>query len=545
MDRSGRSELYTSASLLLACASALIIWHYSSVDVFGNDAAQYVSVSDTYATTGKLATTALYYELHHNLGMPAAQTVWPPGIPLLIGSLERLTGADSVDLIGAVNALAHLLSVVMLYSILTRIIERRRIAIFLTACYAFHAYSLYLAATGLSEPLYTLCLLSVALGLSRALEREVRIGWFLFAACLAGVACLVRYQSLVCAGALALSVLVVCLRRGLGPLRSFSWAALAVVPFALVFGGLVLRNLEITQTITGGPAVSGGQPLVPILMELARDLLQVASGPLKPFSLGFRLLLIGAVAVLVVQSLLRIRADGWARDSRSDVRLGLIVYGITLSVGTALLIVLLALKTAVYAVELRYLIPTVPTLLIAVAGLLAWDDRRFASASGKWLGGAVAASLVALTLMSLSGWHTVLKSRHDVASLRQILDTELRDGTSVASMLAASAGNGAPLMSNQSQQLHLALRKPTLGVPERRLSARRWNEADLHRLARRFNVNYIVLFKNRPLGGAHGSNDYVLPLAQQRPAWTRSVLSTPDLELLEVKPEVQLTETAR
>lgn len=525
--------------------AALVIWQFSSVDVFSNDAAQYVSVSDTYASTGQLATTTLHYELHHNLGMPAVQTVWPPGFPLLIGSLERLTGADSVDLIRTVNALAHLLSVLVLFSILRRVCERRAVVILVTAVYAFHAYSLYLAATGLSEPLYTLCLLSVALGLSRFFDDRLRIGWLLFAGGMAGLACLIRYQALVCAGALALSILVVSLRRGLGPLRSFGWAALSVAPFVLVFAGLVLRNLAITQSITGGPQVPGGQALVPVLVQLARDLLQVIPGPLKLPSIGFRFLLIGSVAVLLVQSLLTIRVIGWSPDSRSDARLALVSYGITLSVGTALLIVLLALKTTVYGIEFRYLAPTVPPLLVALTALLTQGDRSSVSTSYLWLGRTVAAALVAVTLINLLGWHAALQKRHDVASLREILNAETSAGVSAATLLSSSAGTGAPLLSNQSQQLHLALRKPTLGVPERRLSARTWSDADLHSLAQRFDVRYIVLFKKRPLGGLQGDNDYVLPLAHQRPDWTRSVLSTPELELLEVEPGIKLTEAPR
>jgi hypothetical protein len=220
------------------------------------------------------------------------------------------------------------------------------------------------------------------------------------------------------------------------------------------------------------------------------------------------------------------------------------IYGAALTVGTALLIAMLALRTSVYGIELRYLMPTVPVLLIAIAALLAEDEARFASVSGERLGAAVAISLAALTLMNLVSWHAALQSRHDVGALRRILNTQTRDGMSAATLLADSAGK-SPLMSNQSQQLYLALRRPTVGVPERRLSARLWTDADLQHLARRFDVRYIVLFKERPLGGANGRNDFVLTLARQHPDWTRSVLSTPELELLEVKAAPLLTESAR
>jgi hypothetical protein len=221
------------------------------------------------------------------------------------------------------------------------------------------------------------------------------------------------------------------------------------------------------------------------------------------------------------------------------------VYGFALSVGTTALITALAFATSAYAIELRYLMPTVPALVIAVAALIAHDSHRFASPSRKWLGGAVAASLVALTLMNLGVWRAALASHHDVASLRKILDTELPNGMNAVSMLARAADTDAPLMSNQSQQLHLALRKPTLGVPERRLSERRWSDDDLHRLAQRFDVRYIVVFTRRPLGGAHGRNDYIWQLARERPDWARHVLSTPDLEVLAVLPPRNLRKIAR
>ncbi len=522
------------AILAFAAIAALVIWQYSSIDVFGNDAAQYISVSDTFAATGRLATTTLYYELHHNLGMPAAQTVWPPGYPLLIGSLERLTGADSVELIRVVNAFAHLFSVILLYATLLRLCERRAIAAFLAACYALHAYSLYLAATGLSEPLYTLLGLAVAFGLVRTFESGIRPGWLLVAGSAAALACLVRYQALVCAVALGLAVLCVCLNRRLGTRRALAWAALSVAPFLVTFALIVARNLAIANSVTGGPQVpGGGQPLLPLLVELARDVMQLMPGALKPVSLALRLLLLGALGWLVVLSLRIILTSGWSREPRGDTRLALTIYGGAFAAGTVALIVLLALGTSAYTIELRYLMPTVPALIVGFAALLTEGDRRFVTPGGRVLGGALALGLVGVTAVNLLGWHENLETReHD--SLRHVLAVETRDGVTMQNLLARAAANGGPVMSNQSQQLHLALREPTLGVPERRLSARQWRDADLQRLARRFDVHYIILFKKRPLGGGDGRNDYVLPLAQQQPKWTRTVFSTPEVELLEI-----------
>src|ERR1700719_2614267 len=134
----------TACAWLLAIAAATLIWTHSDVGSFMNDAAQYVSTSDTFAHTGQLATTTLYYELQHALGMPATQTVWPPGFAVLIGGLERLTGIDSIELIRAVNALAQGVAVLLLFGLLAHLCRRSWVAIALTGCYALHTFSLSL-----------------------------------------------------------------------------------------------------------------------------------------------------------------------------------------------------------------------------------------------------------------------------------------------------------------------------------------------------------------------------------------------------------------
>jgi len=93
----------------------------ASSDYFSNDAAQYWSVISNLLEGRGLKTSAVYYEVQAAHGMPAHQTVWPPGLPLLAAGLAWSTGMDGVHAIVILNALAHGATALLIYWLVWRL----------------------------------------------------------------------------------------------------------------------------------------------------------------------------------------------------------------------------------------------------------------------------------------------------------------------------------------------------------------------------------------------------------------------------------------
>lgn len=87
-------------------------------------------------------------------------------------------------------------------------------------------------------------------------------------------------------------------------------------------------------------------------------------------------------------------------------------------------------------------------------------------------------------------------------------------------------------MSNQSQALHVVLRRPTLGIAERRLTSRVWSAEDVRQQAVNFGVEYVVVFPTLPQGNPAADEDYILRASKSGADGFETVHRSADLHIL-------------
>jgi len=185
----------------------------------------------------------------------------------------------------------------------------------------------------------------------------------------------------------------------------------------------------------------------------------------------------------------------------------------------------LAATASGLAIDGRYFLVSIPVLIVGLAAL--WQpsvesgaNTAAGNSSGK-LGRlsfqAFAVASLVLTLVNLSSFIGFLERGAAPRQIEEALSVKL-DNQSIAAILESAGSLDAPIMSNQSQALHVVLRKPTVGVPENRLTPTVWTPDLLVDYAQKFGVEYLVVFKNMAMGWPDGRDDYVWQMVGKEPA---------------------------
>lgn len=529
---------------LVSLAAAAYILVNGSVDTLSNDSAQYISSAVNLESSGKFETSTLYYESQIESGMPAAQTVWPPGFPILIALLKEILGNDQTHSILIINSIAHGLSVILLFFILRTICRKSWPAALLATIYALHFFPLKAAISGTSEPTYIAFILLVTYGLARGLGKNRKATWLYLSTFGIAAAALIRYQAIVCAAALGCSLLTVQLmslykKKELTLSRiaaSMGKTAVLLVPFLLVFGGLLLRNYAITGSPTGGPTTTSGFSPAEILDQVTSSASSLLLHSTNPLLVILVAAIVIGIIILMSSSIIKIKHVGWHAGPEGEMRLGLTVFGFSLFFGAILFIIIFALKTTAYDFDPRYVLPTLPPLIIAITALLieANNTKKLSSTHTR-ITTFVIASLLGLTAINISNMQSVMHYRSTGRAIRLAIDSAAQSEISIRNLLITNSSNDSPILSNQSQLLYLAIRKPTVGIPQRRLNSKYWRSEDIYAVVKRLNIQYVLIFKKIPNSDFGWRDDYVLSAFKTSPTWAKSIIATQDVELFEVQ----------
>ncbi len=520
---SSATAMPIDTALILAAAGlvALLLFRWAAPGYLSNDGAQALSTLEQLLRGNGLRTTTIFYEVQARGGMPALQTVWPPGLPAAAVAVAALTGLDGIAAMGLLNAAAHTATALLLFHVLRRLLPGSRAPLVVGLCALAYTPALTGVLGGGSEPLFTLALLASAACLHRAWEGEGRSWpWLLGASLAVGLACAVRYLGVAFVAALGL-LAVLDLGRNRFSRGSVAASTLLLLPAASIPAGLVLRNLLITGEFTGGPAGARGYELPELLFQAKWAAMALLGGvgttPAKVATLAFAAAMAFAGMLLARRVL---RAPRHVRAILGGARSMLVLYALSGFGVTLALILFMAARRSAISLEGRYLVPCVPLLLVAAAALVpAGAPPGLAKPGGlpRRAGLLLIGCGVALTVANAIGFAAWLRTGGQPAEIARLLDSP-RQGGSLRNLLRAEASEASPVMSNQSQALHVALGRPTLGVPERRLTPRRWDTRDILDLADRFGATYLLVFLMMPLGAADGGDDYILQMVRQDPA---------------------------
>ncbi|MBI3982827.1 MAG: glycosyltransferase family 39 protein [Gemmatimonadetes bacterium] len=263
------------------------------------DSLFYVSAASTIVKEGRVATPISDRHVSVRIGSPVqaipgptwvardgtplyAFTTWPPGFPLLIAGLMRITGSPAVAA-GQAVALVGGAAVLLLIVRLASLIAGPRTAVAAGALVGVLPMFQSVVRVVWSEPPFAVLVLLAVLWVSRWMEGNGQERWPLFGAVMAAVlATCVRYVGVTVYALVALCVAYVLFRHPRPLPRRSAWpVASALLLYPLLISPLVLRNIA----LAGG---WGGVPPAPAARGLAGSALGVVLGLIQTMFPGER-----------------------------------------------------------------------------------------------------------------------------------------------------------------------------------------------------------------------------------------------------------------
>jgi hypothetical protein len=532
----------TLVAAIPAAAAMIMAWDVAFLD---NDAAQYLSVARNLLDGDGISSSVLFYEEQLASGrVPAPQTVFPPGMSIVLAALLA-AGVQAPVAILAAGVAGYAAVGVALALVLRTLAIGPYLAFLGAAIWLAQGTAWAGVMLGRSEIAFTLATLLSAAALPAAEGRRSR---YALAGALAAAGVLIRYQGLFFVAALGLWSAWTWLRTPGKDRRRFSAdaAILLLLPLAAA-GYLLVRNL----LLTGAP---GGGPVDTAVWNAAHGfgIVRSAYWALVPF-LGLSLdglaqLRWQEVAVAIGGLLLagwllshaRIPAPMPGRERGRVGREALGRLAVCYVVVTAAALGILATRSTGY-MQGRFLLPLVP--FIAVAWMVALDHM------GHRTSGRVKAMLIAALVSMHAGlfaaqggviraWLDELRADRQVAAMRTALAADI-SGVPLAQFLRDNVSSDAPLLATGGQRLWLLLELPVVETTPAGFSDRTWDEEQLRRLSRCLGVRFLlyipgVFDANRP----ENRNQllYQRMARGEEPAGMTPRLRTPAVRLYEFDP---------
>lgn len=218
-----------------ASAVAVLVANVGGIAV-GDDGVGYQAIADRL-----LAGKGLGYFLEPEL------TIWPPGWPLLMAAVARLTTLSTAQAAIVLNAVTAFVVVLLMHRLLRRLLKDQVLVTLGTAVSALGASSMvfgHLLMTDFAFAAVTLALLLALMNFHRTDEP----GWSLLAVALVWVGFMIRYAGVVHIGTVAVWFL---LDRRLSWFARLLRAAVFAVAASVVPALWILRNLSTDDTALG------------------------------------------------------------------------------------------------------------------------------------------------------------------------------------------------------------------------------------------------------------------------------------------------------
>jgi hypothetical protein len=480
--------------LIAAACLSLRIW-VLGVNIF-NDSYQYLSMAHNIATGRGISTSIPYYETELHYGViPAPETHFPPGFPLLVAALSAM-GLGGETSAYAVSFLAFVAMVPLVLLLARRVGIDRGAARLAVALVCLNQALLVSSASLGSEPAFTALTIAALLFVQRSQAEE---GGSLGAAALGGAlaagAYWIRYAGLLLVATLAL----LCVLRWMQSRRPQLVRA-AVALGTAVFGAapLLVRNEMLVGSWKGyvtkhmfRPAGIGKAYIVSMYHAGFGEGLLRKTGPLAAVCT------LCAVALAVAA----VRRPGSHRPVAVSVpalfagvyTVGMIYLGVTSDIGFGT----------------RMFIPLLPVLaILGAAAFTRWRPalgrRTLIAAASIMVVAYAACNAIGSSLTVAFAPH--LRVRSAVAGeLRRILDADQ-----------------SVLVSADAQAAAYGLGRPVVGLVGDDYGSLRWTEREVHDLMLRYGSRHLLLFPGTETFDAQQTSQFLRSLAAgQLPTWLR------------------------
>ena len=498
-----RARIGAAAALVtvpLAGQVALVLWR-ADATMLNGDTSQLLSSGLNLLSGNGYATDAVHFANQFaHVPLPAPQTIWPPGLAVLLGLLV------AAGMPPYAAALALSLTGFALVVVLTGAIA---VALRLSACRAalaaggVAATSLFgvLAVRGFADALFVAATLASALLLVRATTSGRATRLIAWAGGFAALAFSVRYAAVawIVAGAIGL----------LAPhgLRDARRALRDVAVFGLLPAAAVLaafgRNLALTGTLTGAPVLGGDEGVVEVARQLYWGVLRLLGAFDNVGEVLVETLALVVALRLGWRLLARSRRSALGPTGPNDAERRFRVLALAYAAATLALLTQQSLTAYSGFVQPRYLVPLLPFgLLLAVLAVARSDGPS----DGAPLRARAAQSLVALlagvafVAGQLTAGAASLAAREgkEQAELASRLSTARVGDARVLDLLVRTASREHPLTGGDVQFLTGLHGIPTVSLPGFPYADRTWDEAAVRASMARSGSCLLLLYAGRP-----------------------------------------------
>ncbi len=460
-----------------------------------NDSYQYLSVAGNIESGQGMSTSLIYFDAERGQDrIPALTTTFPPLYPILIAGLDRFVG--DLELSGRlVSMMSFAISAGMLTLGLCIVNAPPLVRVFMLLLFVADAANLRLAGSAVTEPLFTLLVTSVVVGLLWV-ESRVASGHFpvlatAFLLLIAGAACWVRYAGYFVVFALVLYALALLVRDR--SRQRLILLALYAIPLTLV-AALLLRNYRIAGNWRGGNELTVHHALASVLkVYLISHYHLLFGNHVAGLGFGEALVLLSLIAFSIPAVLVLMRIDGIRLPSpllsQQCLLLGIVVLTYTMAMIWA------GLRSDI-SFGGRMFVPIVPLYLLLFAMLLTALYERIALPSLRF------AQIAAVCLFVLG---VACANGRDFARVRQpahyAVVASLFNGPTSANQtlldwVHQNTARGEVFLAEDGQATGFALGYPTIGMVDSEYSRINWNCNTVLQTLRQFHARYVILYRS-------------------------------------------------
>jgi hypothetical protein len=501
-----RNRLY--ALLLLALLTIFAYGRWQPSPVLSNDSFQYLDAASNLLSKGALGTSLAVFEEQVDWGrFPVPLTHFPPGYPILIAALGRV--GVSLPVAGYIIPVAAYLAVVyLILEMCSLLAVDTLITALLGLLWTFNYYSLMMGSMVGTDVAFTALMAVFATLILRDLRAAGRQPFLLIPMGLVvGMAYSLRYAGLFLIPSLCLYFAW----RWARDWRLWPWVAGGLSAAAAFIAPIMIRNARIMGSWRGGHADGGGLPPFVVLFYFFKAVFDVLLGPNTTWQLDvWTATFLLAAAYLVARQLRAFRRrqglgvlPAFTPQALTWIAIlsGIYTFGIILTELTA------------FAWDTRYYFPVYPLALVCLGVFLT-------PASGAR--SRIACAVCALSLLVYSA-RNIAGPFYPSAAIRvdDWLQQDVEPGVSMKMWLQGHATGGEGVVSVDGQAVHYVTGLPVLSVIPAYISTRKWDEAMLRDLMRRFRAPYVLVF---PGAGPNDAVEQRIPLIKgltvgSAPSW--------------------------
>lgn len=496
---------YWSSALTIVIGAAAALGSTAEVNYLNADAAQYLSSAKSLPL--EFSTELIHYDEQYRYGNSSSpQTVFPPGLPLIISALAFFV--DETQALFFAGIASYCLIGVLIAGAMPESGTGRFFGLAALTLWMSHSYAWGNVLLGLSDTTYTFFTLASILLCAKS---KGRLAVLFAASVFAAIAVLVRYQGVFFILALGLWACRPVLSGTLaGVLRAAREASILVALPVATFASLAIRNLVLSGGVGGGPVDTAESGVLG--MDVLRQAYWTVS---KMTGLSFSSLAAGAFAEVLfftAASLMLVLTAIDARPQSSPVSPNLstaeesalnqlgIIYIVVSCVGLSYLAVT---RSELY-LQGRFFLPIVPVLIILGVRLL---YRAVNSRIGRAKLATILATLCIFMSLLIgqgrTGWTLIedLRSQERYTAIERAMGDVIGD-VPMRSFLAKSVSTSAPILADHGQYLWLVLRRPVLSASPFAFSRMSWDEQLVKNLINCYGVRYVAVFPPLVQGAA-------------------------------------------